>query len=91
MAPSTTGHKRTDHLRIISLVEVALTIALDVLMPDGVFVAKVFKGGAESEILKVLKRNFKTVKHAKPPSSRPESAETYVVAFGLAGERTSIE
>ena len=85
VAPSTTGHGPTDHLRIVALVEIALEIALDILSPGGAFVAKVFKGGAEGELLTALKENFKTVKHAKPPSSRPESAETYVVALGFRG------
>jgi len=85
LAPSTTGHGPTDHLRIVALVEVALDIALEMLSPGGTFVAKVFKGGAEGEILAALKANFDTVKHAKPPSSRPESAETYVVALKYRG------
>jgi 23S rRNA (uridine2552-2'-O)-methyltransferase len=85
LAPSTTGHGPTDHLRIVALVEVALDIALEMLSPGGTFVAKVFKGGAEGEILSSLKANFDTVKHAKPPSSRPESAETYVVALKYRG------
>jgi len=85
MAPSTTGHGPTDHVRIVVLAELALELALDILMPGGSFVAKVFKGGAEGEFLAALKKNFQTVKHAKPPSSRPESAETYVVALGFRG------
>ncbi len=85
MAPSTTGHGSTDHIRIVLLVEIALDLALDILLPGGTFVAKVFKGGAEGEMLSALKANFESVKHAKPPSSRPESAETYVVALGFRG------
>jgi len=83
MAAPTTGHPPTDHLRIIGLVEVALEFALTVLSPGGVFIAKVFQGGTEKALLDVLKRNFATVRHAKPPASRSESAETYVVAMGF--------
>ena len=83
MAAPTTGHPPTDHLRIIGLVEVALDFALTVLAPGGVFVAKVFQGGTEKTLLDLLKRNFETVRHAKPPASRAESAETYVVAMGF--------
>jgi 23S rRNA (uridine2552-2'-O)-methyltransferase len=85
MAPSTTGHRPTDHLRIVALVEIGLDLALEILAPGGVFVGKVFKGGAEGDLLEAVKRNFEIVKHAKPPSSRPESAETYVVALGFRG------
>ncbi len=85
MAPSTTGHGPTDHIRIVALVEIALDVAVDVLNPGGTFVAKVFKGGAEGELLMALKRSFATVKHAKPSASRKESAETYVVATGFKG------
>ena len=85
MAAPTTGHPPTDHLRIIGMVEVALDFALEVLAPGGVFVAKVFQGGTEKTLLDLLKRNFATVRHAKPPASRAESAETYVVATGFKG------
>jgi 23S rRNA (uridine2552-2'-O)-methyltransferase len=85
MAAPTTGHPPTDHLRIIGLVEVALDFALTVLAPNGIFIAKVFQGGTEKTLLDLLKRNFTTVKHAKPPASRAESAETYVVASGFKG------
>ena len=87
MAAPTTGHPATDHLRIIGLVEVALHFAMEVLAPGGVFVAKVFQGGTEKTLLDLLKKNFETVRHAKPPASRKESAETYVVATGFKGER----
>ena len=87
MAAPTTGHKPTDHLRIIALVEIAADYALDVLAPGGTFVAKVFQGGTEHELLAMLKRNFATTFHAKPPSSRSESAETYLVARGFKGSR----
>lgn len=85
MAAPTTGHPPTDHLRIIALVEVALDFALEILAPGGTFVAKVFQGGTEKTLLDMLKKNFTTVKHAKPPASRAESAETYVVATGFKG------
>ncbi len=83
MAAPTTGHKNTDHLRIIALAEAALDFAEDVLAEGGAFVCKVFQGGAESELLARLKENFSSVKHAKPKSSRADSAEMYVVAAGF--------
>jgi len=83
MAAPATGHGGTDHLRIVALVEVALDFALSVLAPGGSFVAKVFQGGTEKTLLDTLKRRFATVRHAKPPASRAESAETYVVATGF--------
>lgn len=85
MAAPTTGHKATDHIRIIALVELAADFAINVLTPGGVFVAKVFKGGTEHELLSELKRNFATTFHAKPPASRADSAETYLVAKGFKG------
>jgi len=87
MAAPTTGHPATDHMRIIHMCEVALEFALEVLAPGGTFVAKVFKGGTERDLLDLLKRSFETVRHAKPPASRAESAETYVVAMGFRGVR----
>lgn len=86
MAPNTTGHKQTDHLRIVALVEAALQFACEVLAPGGAFVAKVWSGGTEGELLAGMKRNFETVRHFKPKSSRAESAEVYVVATGFRGE-----
>ena len=83
MAAPATGHQKTDHLRIIGLCETALDFAEDVLAADGTFIAKVFQGGAERELLSRLKRRFRSVRHAKPPASRAESAETYVVAMGF--------
>jgi len=83
MAAPATGHRGTDHLRIIALAEAALDFAVSVLAPGGTFIAKVFQGGSERELLEILKHQFKTVKHAKPPSSRAESAEVYVVAQGF--------
>jgi 23S rRNA (uridine2552-2'-O)-methyltransferase len=85
MAPNTTGHAATDHLRIIGLAELALDFALRVLAPGGGFVAKVFQGGAEKGLLESLKRNFASVRHAKPPASRKDSSELYVVATGFRG------
>jgi 23S rRNA (uridine2552-2'-O)-methyltransferase len=85
MAPNTTGHASTDHIRIIALAEMALEFAIRVLSPNGAFVAKVFQGGSEKQVLDVLKQNFATVRHAKPPSSRKESSELYVVATGFRG------
>ena len=85
MAAPTTGHRETDHLRIIGLAEAALDFAEDILAPGGSFVCKVFQGGAEGELLARLKKNFETVKHAKPKASRQDSAEMYVVATGFRG------
>ena len=83
MAPNTTGHNMTDHLRIIALTELALEFAIDMLEPGGGFVAKVFAGGSEKTLLDRLKRHFVVVRHAKPPASRKESSELYVVATGF--------
>lgn len=88
MAPSTTGHPGTDHLRIIALAEAAFAFARRVLAPGGSFVCKVFQGGTEAELLGAIKQCFASVRHAKPPSSRPESAETYLVATGFRGRQT---
>ncbi len=82
MAANTTGHSATDHLRIIDLCEQAFYFALKILKPGGHFVAKIFKGGAETELLKEIKKNFTKVKHFKPDSSRKESSESYLVALG---------
>ncbi|PKU23989.1 RlmE family RNA methyltransferase [Telmatospirillum siberiense] len=83
MAAPTTGHPPTDHARIVHMCEVALDFAMEVLAPGGTFVAKVFKGGTERTLLDLLKKSFEQVRHAKPPASRAESAETYVVAMGF--------
>jgi 23S rRNA (uridine2552-2'-O)-methyltransferase len=83
MAPNTTGHTATDHLRIMALAEAALEFAMEALAEGGVFVAKVFQGGSEREMLLRLKRSFASVRHAKPPASRKESSELYVVAQGF--------
>ncbi|WP_029042482.1 RlmE family RNA methyltransferase [Cucumibacter marinus] len=85
MAAPTTGHRATDHLRIIALVELAADFAIEVLAPGGAFVAKVFQGGTEHELLAMLKKHFRSTFHAKPPSSRQDSAETYLVATGFKG------
>jgi 23S rRNA (uridine2552-2'-O)-methyltransferase len=87
MAPAATGHAATDHLRIVALAEDAFAVASEILKPGGAFVAKVFQGGAEGQLLAALKRDFAELRHAKPPASRAESAETYVVATGFRGGR----
>jgi 23S rRNA (uridine2552-2'-O)-methyltransferase len=83
MAPNTTGHTATDHIRIIALAELALHFAFSVLAPGGSFVAKVLQGGSEKQLLDSLKRGFSSVRHAKPPASRKDSSEMYVVAKGF--------
>ncbi|MGE0419134.1 MAG: RlmE family RNA methyltransferase [Acetobacteraceae bacterium] len=85
MAPNTTGHAATDHLRIMALAEMAVEFAVEVLSEGGGFVAKVFQGGSERQMLERLKRHFAVVRHAKPPASRKESSELYVVATGFRG------
>jgi 23S rRNA (uridine2552-2'-O)-methyltransferase len=85
MAANTVGHQQTDHLRTMALVEAALDFACEVLRPDGAFVAKVLAGGADNQLVAELKRSFATVKHAKPPASRKDSSEWYVVAQGFKG------
>ncbi len=85
MAANTVGHKQTDHLRTMGLVEAAADFAVQVLQPGGDFIAKVFAGGTDPELLAILKANFTTVKHAKPPASRKGSVEWYVVAQGKKG------
>ncbi len=85
MAADTTGHKQTDHVRTVGLAEIAARFAVDHLAKGGTFVAKVFQGGAQGELLELLKANFSEVRHWKPPSSRAESPETFVVAKGFKG------
>jgi 23S rRNA (uridine2552-2'-O)-methyltransferase len=85
MAAPASGHAATDHLRIMGLCEAALKFACDVLAPNGIFIAKVLQGGTENEMLGLMKRSFKTVKHSKPPASRSDSSEMYVVASGFRG------
>ena len=91
MAPPTTGHRATDHLRIIALAEAALDLARSVLAPGGGFVAKVWQGGTEGSLLVDLKRDFTQVRHAKPAASRAGSAEMYVVATGYRGDNSDAE
>ena len=86
IAPNTTGHATTDHARIVALAELALDLALQTLTPGGGFVTKLFQGGAERDMLDRLKRRFAVVRHAKPPASRKDSRELYVVATGFRPE-----
>ncbi|KTT75289.1 RlmE family RNA methyltransferase [Sphingomonas endophytica] len=90
MAANTVGHPQTDALRTMALVETALAFAIDVLRPGGTFVSKVFAGGADSALVAEMKRNFATVKHAKPPSSRKGSVEWFVVAQGFKGRAAPV-
>jgi 23S rRNA (uridine2552-2'-O)-methyltransferase len=83
MAASSSGHKQTDHLRIMALCEAAAYFAFDVLSTGGTFVAKVLAGGAEAELNKILRMKFEKVAHVKPPSSRSDSSEKFVVATGF--------
>ena len=85
MAAPTTGHTRTDHLRIMGLAEAAIAFACEVLKPGGAFLSKVFQGGTENDLLRTLKQHFAVVRHIKPPASRAESAELYVLATGFRG------
>ena len=85
MAANTVGHKQTDHLRTMGLVETAADFAIASLAPGGTFVAKVLAGGTDTALLALLKRHFTTVKHAKPPASRKDSSEWYVIAKGFKG------
>ena len=89
MAANTTGHQQTDHLRTIALVELAYDFAKDVLAQGGIFIAKVFQGGAEGSLLNDMKKNFAKVSHFKPDASRQGSPETYVVAQGFKGSQNA--
>ena len=91
MAAPTTGHRATDHLRIVALCEVAVDFAGDVLAPGGAFLAKVFRGGTEGALLAGLKRDFEKVQHVKPPASRSDSPELYLLATGFRGRRVEAE
>lgn len=91
MAANTTGHRKTDQLRIIGLVENAAAFACEILNPGGTFLAKVFQGGADADLLAQLKRDFTTVKHVKPAASRQDSSERYVMALGFRGENARTE
>jgi 23S rRNA (uridine2552-2'-O)-methyltransferase len=83
MAPNTTGHRQTDHLRIVGLVEAAAVFAAEVLKPGGAFVAKAFQGGETGQVLETLKQRFELVRNVKPKASRAESSEVYIVATGF--------
>jgi 23S rRNA (uridine2552-2'-O)-methyltransferase len=85
MAANATGHRKTDHLRIMALAETAAMFACEVLRPGGTFLCKVLQGGTEAALLAGLKRDFATVKHVKPAASRGDSAELYVLALGFRG------
>jgi 23S rRNA (uridine2552-2'-O)-methyltransferase len=87
MAPPAMGHRQTDHLRIMALCELALDLAREILAPGGVFLAKVWQGGAERALLDLMKQEFSVVRHVKPKASRPESAELYVLATGFRGSQ----
>jgi 23S rRNA (uridine2552-2'-O)-methyltransferase len=89
MAANATGHRKTDHLKIMALVEAAAAFAAEVLKPGGTFLAKVLQGGTEAALLAELKRNFASVKHVKPAASRADSAELYVLATGFRGGQPS--
>ncbi|MEX2298407.1 MAG: RlmE family RNA methyltransferase [Dongiaceae bacterium] len=91
MAAPSTGHANTDHLRIMGLAETAFQFAREILAPGGSFVAKVLQGGTERELLAALKRDFRDVRHIKPPASRADSAEIYVIALGFRGRDASAE
>ena len=91
MAANTTGHRKTDQLRIIGLVESAAAFACEILNPGGTFLAKVFQGGADADLLAQLKRDFTSVKHVKPAASRQDSSERYVMALGFRGENARVE
>jgi 23S rRNA (uridine2552-2'-O)-methyltransferase len=87
MAANATGHRQTDHLKIMALVEAAADFAVEVLKPGGAFLAKVIQGGTEGALLAALKRDFASVKHVKPAASRSDSAELYVLATGFRGSK----
>ena len=90
MAANATGHRKTDHLRIVGLAELAADFACEVLAPGGFFLAKVLQGGSEGELLARLKRDFAAVRHLKPKASRADSAEMYVLATGFRGPRPAV-
>ncbi|MCI3133879.1 RlmE family RNA methyltransferase [Phenylobacterium aquaticum] len=85
MAPNTVGHRRTDHLRIMGLIEIAAEFAISVLKPGGVFIAKAFQGGETAPVMAILKQNFTDVRNLKPKASRADSSEVYLVATGFKG------
>lgn len=85
MAPNTIGHKQTDHLRIMAVVEAAYYFAIEVLEPGGAFIAKVFQGGAQNTLIAEMNQSFDKIRHIKPPASRKDSSEQYLVATGFKG------
>lgn len=85
MAPNTIGHKQTDHLRIMAVVEAAAYFSMEVLKPGGIFIAKVFQGGAQNTLMAELNKHFEKTRHIKPPASRKDSSEQYLVATGFKG------
>ncbi|NQV54988.1 MAG: RlmE family RNA methyltransferase [Rhodospirillales bacterium] len=87
MAPAMSGHTQTDHLRIMGMAETAYDFARQILGPGGIFIAKVLQGGTEGALLSLMKVDFETVRHVKPPASRTESKEIFVVAMGFRGEK----
>ena len=89
MAANATGHRKTDHLKIMALAEAAADFAREVLVPGGAFLCKVLQGGTEATLLAALKRDFATVKHVKPAASRTDSAELYLLATGFRGTTSS--
>lgn len=89
IAPNTMGHKKTDHIRIMAVVEAAHMFACEVLKPGGTFIAKVFQGGANNKFLTEVNKTFKKVRHIKPPASRKDSSEQYLVATGFIGNNTT--
>ncbi|MCA0401366.1 MAG: RlmE family RNA methyltransferase [Proteobacteria bacterium] len=91
MAANTTGHKKTDHLKIVGLAEMALAFAREVLAPGGFFLCKLFQGGETGELVTDLKRDFTIVRHVKPASSRADSSELYVLATGFRGSREDVQ
>jgi 23S rRNA (uridine2552-2'-O)-methyltransferase len=91
MAANTVGHQQTDHLRTMALVEAGLLFATEVLRPGGTYVAKVLAGGADNQLVAEMKRHFATVKHAKPPASRKDSSEWYVIAQGFKGRDEPVD
>lgn len=91
MAANTTGHKKTDHLKIVGLAELAVEFACQVLEPGGFFAVKLFQGGESSELVTKLKREFKTVRHVKPAASRADSSELYVLATGFRGQGANVD
>ena len=83
IAPNTTGHRQTDHLRIMAVAEAAYMFALEVLKPNGLFIAKVFQGGTQNTLLAAMQKDFVSIRHIKPPASRKDSSEQYLIAVGL--------